>query len=188
MNTMIDLLKPRILSAMNNLKRGNKKNYWSRIFMFGSLGLFFWIGIFIIFYRVLLYFQSVQDFGDILAMKLLSMIVITFFILLLFSNIVNCLAHLYLSQDLNLLHSLPVTSEDIFWSRWMISTFDSSWMIVAFSLPVFLSYGLIYKAPLTYYIIFSTAMISMCMITQRLAALPCYWELKFSPRDDSGQS
>ena len=181
MNTIIALLKPRIRSAMNNLRRGNKKNYWSRILMFGSLGLFFWIGIFIIFYRVLSYFQSVQDFGDILAIKLLSMIVITFFVLLLFSNIVNCLAHLYLSQDLNLLHSLPVTSEDIFWSRWTISTFDSSWMIVAFSLPVFLSYGLIYKATPTYYIIFLTAMISMCVITSALSGIAVLFGAKVLP-------
>jgi hypothetical protein len=33
-------------------------------------------------------------------MKLLSMMVITFFALLLFSNIINSLSHLYLSRDL----------------------------------------------------------------------------------------
>ncbi len=31
--------------------------------MYGTVGIVFWIGIFIIFYRVLFYFQSVQDFG-----------------------------------------------------------------------------------------------------------------------------
>ncbi len=62
--------------------------------------LIFWIGAFVIFSRVLNYFNSVEDFGDILAMKLLSMMVITFFALLLFSNIINSLSHLYLSRDL----------------------------------------------------------------------------------------
>jgi len=117
MSNIVALLKPRLLSSANNLWSGNRRNSLSRIFMFGSLGLIFWIGTFIIFYRVLSYFQGVQDFGDILAMKLLSMIMITFFVLLLFSNIINCLAHLYLSQDLPLLHSLPVSSQDIYWSR-----------------------------------------------------------------------
>ena len=104
-------------------------------------------------------------------MKLVSMIIITFFMLLLFSNIINCLSHLYLSHDLPLLHSLPVSSKDIFLSRWIISTFDSSWMIVAFSLPIFLSYGLIYKANIIYYAIFLIAMIFMCLIAAALGGL-----------------
>ena len=171
MNTIISLLKPRILSTINSLRQGNKRNNWARILMFGTLGIVFWIGTFIIFYKVLLYFQSVQDFGNILAMKLLSMIIMTFFSLLLFSNIINCLSHLYLSYDLPLLHSLPVSSKDIFLSKWVISSFDSSWMIVTFSLPIFLSYGLIYKANIIFYVIFLMAMIFMCLITSALGSI-----------------
>ena len=171
MNTIFSLLRPRILSGINSLRQGNKKNNWARIFMYSALGIVFWIGTFIIFYRVLLYFQSVQDFGNILAIKLLSMIIMTFFTLLLFSNIINCLSHLYLSYDLPLLHSLPVSSKDIFLSKWLISAFDSSWMIVAFSLPIFLSYGLIYKANIIYYVTFLTAMIFMCLITSALSGI-----------------
>src|SRR5450759_3904855 len=161
MNTIFSLLKPRVLSTINNLRIDNERNSWMRIFMFGALGIVFWARTLIRLYRVLLYFQSVQDFGDILAMKLLSMIIMTFFVLLLFSNIINCLSHLYLSQDLPLLHSLPVSAKDIFLSRWLISTFDSSWMVVAFSLPAFLSYGLIYKAGIIFYMIVLLAIIFM---------------------------
>ena len=171
MNITISLIKPRILSAINGLRQGNKKNNWARIFMFGGLGIIFWIFTFVAFYRVLTYFQSVQDFGNILAMKLVSMIIMTFFMLLLFSNIINSLSHLYLSHDLPLLHSLPVSSKDIFLSRWIISAFDSSWMIVAFSLPIFLSYGLIYKASIIYYFIFLIAMIFMCLIAAAIGSL-----------------
>ena len=171
MNTILSLLRPRILSAINSLRTDNEKNSWVRIFMYSVVGIVFWIGIFIIFYRVLFYFQSVQDFGNILAMKLISMLIMTFFTLLLFSNIVNCLSHLYLSQDLPLLHSLPVSSKDIFFSRWIISTFDSSWMIVAFSFPVFLSYGLIYKTGIIFYVIFLVAIILMCLISSALSGI-----------------
>ncbi|MBN1471347.1 MAG: hypothetical protein JW925_06180 [Syntrophaceae bacterium] len=181
MISVISLLQPRVLSSLNSLKRGNKKNNWSRVLMFGSLGIFFWIGTFIIFYRVLSYFHSVEDFGDILAIKLLSMIIMTFFVLLLFSNIINCLSHLYLSQDLPLLHSLPVSSKDIFLSRWAISAFDSSWMIVAFSLPVFLSYGLIYKAPAIYYIIFFANMLFLCLIASALSGMLVLFGAKILP-------
>jgi ABC-2 type transport system permease protein len=171
MKTIFLLLTPRIYSAVNSLRLDNKKNSWIRIFIFGLIGLIFWIGTFIICYRVLFYFQNVEDFGNILAMKLLSMIIMTFFALLIFSNIVNCLSHLYLSQDLSLVHSLPVPARDIFLSRWLISTFDSSWMVVAFSLPVFLSYGIIYKAGIFYYLIVLSAILFMCLITSAISGI-----------------
>ena len=171
MKTLLSLIGPRVRSSLNSLTRGNRKNVWSRLVMFGGLGLLFWAGIFMIFYRVLLYFHSVQDFGDILAMKFVSMIILTFFMLLLFSNIINCLSHLYLSQDLPLLHSLPVSANDIFFSRWAISAFDSSWMILAFSLPVFLSYGIIFHTGIFYYAIFTTVMIFMCLIAAALSGI-----------------
>ncbi len=169
MSTILTLLRPRLLSFFNNYRLGKKNKSWIRLFMFGTVGAVFWIGSFILFYRILLYFQSVQDFGDILAMKLLSMIIITFFTLLLFSSIINSLSQLYLSRDLPLLHSLPVETRTIFLSRWLLSAFDSSWMVVAFSLPVFLSYGLIYKAGILFYLIALIAIIVMCLIATAIS-------------------
>jgi hypothetical protein len=52
-----------------------------------------------IFYRVLTYFQGVEEFSDILAAKLLSMVVMTFFTLLLFSSVIMTLSKLYLRRD-----------------------------------------------------------------------------------------
>lgn len=181
MKTIIPLLKPRLLSAFNNLRPGNKRNVWIRLFIFGVIGLLFWIGTFFICYGVLFYFQSVQDFGNILALKFLSMIVMIFFALLIFSNIINSLSHLYLSRDLQLLHSLPVCAEDIFFSRWLISTYDSSWMVVAFSLPVFLSYGIIYKAGIFYYLIVVLAILFMCLIASSLSSILVLFGAKILP-------
>ncbi len=165
------LLKPKILSALNNLRPGNKRNFGIRILVFVFIGLLFWSGTFLICYRILLYFQGVQDFGNILAMKLLSMVVTIFFALLLFSNIINSLSHLYLSRDLQLLHALPVSTGNIFISRWFASTVDSSWMVLLFSLPVFLSYGIIFKAGIFYYLAVLSAMISMCLLTSTISAV-----------------
>ena len=170
-STLLTLLKPRLLSAANGLKSGTQNNHRTRLYLFAVIGLVFWIGAFLIFYRVLTYFQSVQDFGDILAIKLLSMMIITFFTLLLFSSIINNLSHLYLSRDLSLLHSLPVESRDIFLSRWLSSAFDSSWMVVAFSLPVFLSYGLVYQPGFFFYLIALGAVVCLCLIASAASSL-----------------
>jgi len=168
---VLTLLRPRLLSAGNGLKPGTPNNQRIRLFLFSAIGLIFWIGAFLIFYRVLTYFQSVQDFGDILALKLLSMIIITFFTLLLFSSIINSLSHLYLSRDLSLLHSLPAGITDIFFSRWLAAAFDSSWMVVAFSFPVFLSYGIVYNAGIVFYLIAFGAIISMSLIAAGISSL-----------------
>lgn len=96
------------------------------VFPITVIGIAFWIGVFLIFYRVLTYFQEVEEFGDILARKLLSMILLTFFSLLVFSSIVVSLSKLYLSHNLILVHSLPVSAEKIFMARWLESTLDSS--------------------------------------------------------------
>jgi ABC-2 type transport system permease protein len=168
---VLTLLRPRLLSAGNGLRPGVQNNRRTRLLLFSLIGLVFWIGAFLIFYRVLTYFQSVQDFGDILAMKLLSMMIITFFTLLLFSSIINSLSHLYLSRDLSLLHSLPVATRDIFFSRWLGSVFDSSWMVVAFSLPIFLSYGLVYQAGIVFYLIALTAVVCLCLIASAMSSL-----------------
>jgi len=170
-DNVLTLLRPRLLSAGNGLRSGTQKNRWTRLILFSFIGLVFWIGAFLIFYRVLTYFQSVQDFGDVLAMKLLSMMIITFFTLLLFSSIINSLSHLYLSRDLPLLHSLPVAIKDIFFSRWLGSAFDSSWMVVAFSLPVFLSYGLVYKAGVVFYLIALCAIVCLCLMASAVSSL-----------------
>lgn len=170
-DNVLTLLRPRLLSAGNGLRSGTQKNRWTRLILFSFIGLVFWIGAFLIFYRVLTYFQSVQDFGDVLAMKLLSMMIITFFTLLLFSSIINSLSHLYLSRDLPLLHSLPVAIKDIFLSRWLGSAFDSSWMVVAFSLPVFLSYGLVYKAGVVFYLIALCAIVCLCLMASAVSSL-----------------
>jgi ABC-2 type transport system permease protein len=94
------------------------------------VGLLFWGGTFAIFYRVLTYFQSVEELGDILAYRLLSMVLLTFFSLLIFSGILTSLAKLYLSKDLPLIHSMPVTRGRVFLARWIESTIDSSWMVL----------------------------------------------------------
>jgi ABC-2 type transport system permease protein len=171
MKIIFFLIRPRLLSAVNSLRSDNKSNNWVRLFIFGLITLAFWGGAFAICYRVLIYFQSVQDFGDILAMKLLSMVIMMFFALLVFSNIINCLSHLYLSHDLQLIHSLPVSAREIFLSRWLISTFDSSWMVVFFSLPIFLSYGIIYQGGITYYLTVFPVIIFMCLIASALSAV-----------------
>jgi ABC-2 type transport system permease protein len=168
---MIALLRPRFLSFKNGSVSRSASQRRIRVLLFSAIGLTFWIGAFLIFYRVLHYFQGIEEFGDILARKLLSMVLLTFFSLLLFSSIIASLSKLYLSRDLLLVHSLPVSGEKIFFARWLESTLDSSWMVILFSMPVFLAYGVVYHAGLLFYATAGMALIPLCLIASALSAL-----------------
>lgn len=117
----------------------------------GTLGLLFCGGMFLISCRVLLHFQSIAALGDILARLLLSMILLTFFSLLVFSHVITALSSLYLSRDLELLHSAPVMVEEVFLSRAVQTVADSSWMLAVFGIPIFMGYAYVYRpGPLFY--------------------------------------
>jgi len=152
MKDVITLLKPRFLSFKNKgfLKNDPGRGY--KFALFGFIGIFFWGCIFVVSLRVVGYFKEIEGLGDVLAYKLLSMVLLTFFSLLIFSNILTSLSKLYLSRDLSLLNSMPVPSYKIFIARWMESTLDSSWMVIVYTLPVFISYGIVYGAGFFFYV------------------------------------
>ena len=134
-------------------------------------GFLFWAGIFAVFYRVLSYFQGIEGFGDILARKLLSMVLVAFFSILIFSSILTALSTLYLSKDLPLIHAAPVPVEEIFVARWLESTFDSCWMVLLFGIPVFLAYGLVYHAGFDFYAALACSLPPFCILASALGAL-----------------
>ena len=82
------LLSPGILGFRNRLSRTHGAGLKKPLFM-GGLGLVFGVILFVLSSRVLVYFQSVEMIGDILAKELLSMVFLTFFSLLIFSNIIH---------------------------------------------------------------------------------------------------
>ena len=116
------------------------------------MGVGFWILLFILSSRVLRYIQSVEVIGDLLAHHLLAMVLLTFFSLMVFSNIVTALSNLYLSTDLQICHSSPVSLEKVFLSRSLYTFVDSSWMVIVFGMPILMSYAYIYRPGIGYYV------------------------------------
>ena len=145
------LLKPRMRSFHHAMPQHRKQRRFYKILFTASIGISVWAGIFVVSYRVLSYFKGIEELGDLLAFKLLSMILITLFSLLIFSSIITCLAKLYLSKDLQLVHSMPVPAYTIFLSRWFESTIDSAWMVITYTLPVLIAYGIVYRAGMGFY-------------------------------------
>lgn len=153
MNDILTLLKPRIWPLTHrSVRQKNSRGWLLKLVFFGAIGLALWMGIFAVALRVLTYFKGIEEIGDILGYKLLSMILIVSFALLIFSSILTSLSKLFLSRDLQLIHAMPVSSYKIFTSRWIDSTVESAWMVIIFTLPIFLAYGVVYRTGFFYYV------------------------------------
>ncbi|MDY6842939.1 MAG: hypothetical protein SVW57_02450, partial [Thermodesulfobacteriota bacterium] len=171
MKEFIILLTPRIFSFKNRfIKRKGDKPL--KIIFLSLVGLSFWFLTYFVFYRVLTYFRGeVPGFGDILAAKLLSMIFLTFFFILIFSNIVVSLSTFFLSDDLNIILVTPVSLEKFYFSRLIETILDSSWMIIFFGLPIFLAYSGVYHPPVSYYFSLLSVLVPYLCITASLGII-----------------
>jgi len=150
MNTLT-LLAPRWWALKNSCRVGDRRALVKAAALL-AITLGFWLGIFIIFKRVLHYFQGVEELGDLLAYKLLSMVFLTFFGLLVFSNVLVSLNTFFLSRDLATLHATPVSLGELFAARFVETLLESSWMVLLFGIPIFAAYGLTYAAAAGYYL------------------------------------
>ncbi|MEE9503644.1 MAG: hypothetical protein V3V90_00805, partial [Thermodesulfobacteriota bacterium] len=167
MRKIILLLTAKLLSYKNSSKKDDKKKLFHFVIFF-TIGLLFWCGTFLIFFRVLSYFSSIELIGALLASKLLAMIFLTFFSLLIFSNVITALSTYFLSDDLQLLNALPMSRGSLYTSRFVENIVNSSWTVLFFSFPVFLAYGLVYKASLLYYLTLIGVIVPFLMISAAL--------------------
>jgi len=148
---MLNFLYPKLLQIKNRITFKGEGSY-TKLLLLVVFGLLFWAGIFIVFYRVLHYFQGIDVFGDFLASKLLSMVFLTFFSILIFSNVITAISTFFMSEELQLIISSPFEPSDLYFSKVIETVFNSSWMVILFSLPVFFSYGIIYDQSGYYYL------------------------------------
>jgi ABC-2 type transport system permease protein len=170
MREIILLLKTKILSYKNSSKNEEKKRFL-RFIIFFSVGLLFWLGTFLIFFRVLSYFASIEVIGALLASRLLSMVFLTFFSLLIFSNVITALSTYFLSDDLQLLNSTPVALSSLYAGRFVENIVNSSWTVLFFSFPVFLAYGLVYNATLLYYLTLIGVIVPFLLLSAALGTI-----------------
>jgi ABC-2 type transport system permease protein len=149
MNSFLVLLSPHWLSWKNGFLRGRRR-LGRRTFLL-VLAAGFWLGTYIVIRRVLVYFQSVYDLGPALAYQLLLIILLTFLSMLLFSNLITALSSYFLARDLDLILSTPTPPQSFYFSRLITTTANSSWMVLFFSLPIFVAYGSVFGGGIVYY-------------------------------------
>jgi ABC-2 type transport system permease protein len=156
------LVRPKVRSRINRARTDE-----SRVFkglLLGFVGLFFWSFTFAVIYRMLLYFRGTQGIGDLLAGKLLGLAFVTFFMILLLSNVITALSTFFLSDDLELLVAAPVDPVKVYAARLAETIMDSSWMVALMAVPLLMAYGVIYSAGPAYYLLAAATVVAFLVV------------------------
>ncbi|MFW6201793.1 MAG: putative ABC transporter permease subunit, partial [Gemmatimonadota bacterium] len=135
-----ELLRPRIRAAARRAATGGS----GRAVVLGVVGVLFWALLFGIIYRVLVYFRSTEGIGDLLAAKLLGLILLAFLSVLLLSNVITALSSFFLARDLELFMAAPIEGVRTYGARLTETLVQSSWMVALVLVPILIAYGWVF--------------------------------------------
>lgn len=143
------LLLPKWQIARNRA-RHSEKGDTRRMLVVGVLGGAFWLGTMTLALKLLRYFRSAEDIGNLLAGKLLAMILLSFGSILLLSNVIAALSNFFLARDLDQLAAAPVAPWTLYRARLSETAMHSSWMVALLLVPIVAAYGIAYEASMSY--------------------------------------
>ncbi len=126
--------------------------------------LLFWALTYNLFHRMLVYFRSTEDIGALLTVKLVSMTLISFLLILVVSNLISAFNTFFFSEDLYLLVSSPVSLHRIFLARFFETLAHASWMVLLMAVPIFAALGRVFNAGWEFYIGSLLTVIPLAMI------------------------
>ena len=167
MKEVLILLSPRWKKFRNRLKSSRKEKFRALFILGLIMGL--WAVIYLVFVKALAHFTSEEMFGTVAAVKVLSMILMTFAFVVTISSIITTFSTFFLSEELQLLLAGPAPSASLYTARFVETLTDSSWMVLIFGFPIFLAYGRVFSAPWTFYLLSLAGFFSLLVITTALA-------------------
>lgn len=165
----------------NNLTRFTSDKFfrWSMVLVMGGL---FIVGDYVFFHRIILYLDGLPlDVGEELIVQLINVIFLTFFMMVLFSSLIVSLSVFYLSLDLELLHSMPVSPFVVMAVRFFQSVINSSWMMFLFSIPVFVAYGKYFDVSGGYYFYMGAGLVPFTLIPCAMGSLSIMTLIRYFP-------
>ncbi len=166
---LFHVLTPK-LQSLRASARNRARGRGARIFLLAIVAALFWLFIFGVTYRLLMYFKNVPEIGALLAGKLLSLVLVSFLGLLLLSNIITSLSTFFLARDLDLLVGTPVDWLAVYGAKLTETLVNSSWMVILMAFPIFTAFGIAYDGGWWYPLVALAAMIPFFVIPAALGA------------------
>ncbi|MBA3014054.1 MAG: hypothetical protein KKD63_14005 [Proteobacteria bacterium] len=155
------LMRPFWWSARNRFFPPGQIPYKTLLIL--GFGLLVDVALYLITVRVVAYFHRQNELGIILSLKIFQMGWITLFVMLIFSCLVSAVSSIFLSQDNEIVFAAPVTPAELYLMRYWTVTLYTGWMMIFFSIPVFLAFGTVFAVnwvymPLTVIAVFAIAL------------------------------
>jgi ABC-2 type transport system permease protein len=152
-----------------------------------GLSIFFWIGLFALFYSGFEFVVSqVGPPGATYHAQTIRFVFTLFFVslqvMLVFSAGIILYGGLYSSPETDLLMALPIRDERIVFYRFQEAVFFSSWGFFLLASPVMVAYGLAVSASWYYYLYLPALMLSFAYIPCALGAIACLLLLSQIPQ------
>jgi ABC-2 type transport system permease protein len=164
------LLAPAALAAANRARRRQKGDV-PRLLLFSAVALVVTAGIFGVVFWLTWQLLDYEELGDYLIRLGLSWLFLTFLSFLSFSAVVTSLSTFFLSDDLMLLLAAPIPRHRLFYSRFVRTAGQSSWMVVIFMGPILLAVGLARCAGMGYYLTAIATLVPFVLIPVALGSL-----------------
>ena len=141
--SVLQLLRPKLHTIRNRARKSNAREGW-RWLIVAAIGLLFWSFAMAVLVRVLRYFHGTPEIGLLLAGKLLGLVFLSFFAILLLSNVITALSSFFLARDLDLIAAAPVDWLQLYLAKLLETVVHSSWMVALMALPILSAYGYVY--------------------------------------------
>jgi ABC-2 type transport system permease protein len=164
------LLLPTLWSARNRVRRREPGDPL-RAALFGGIAALVSLTLFGIVFYLSWQLLDYEELGEYLVRLGLSWLFLTFLSFLLFSAVVTALSTFFLSEDLRLLLAAPVPGQRLFYARYAKTAAQTSWMVVAFVLPVLLGIGLARCAGAVYYATIPLVVVPFVLIPVALGSM-----------------
>ncbi len=157
----LQLLLPKLQVARNFVESQD----WKSVLLFLAIAGVVLACIHGVSWKLLTKIDSVAIIGPLLKRYLLSMILFSLMMMLVFSNVIASLSTFYSSQELEVIFASPVSYWRIYLSKFVETTFISSWMVFSMLVTLLLAYGQTYQSPWYYYLVFWMPLVPYCMFS-----------------------
>lgn len=144
------LLLPAFFGSRNRARRREKGDL-ARSIIFGGIAASVVCALFAISFWLTWQLSDYDELGEYLLRLGISWLFLTFLSFLSFSALVTSLSTFFLSEDLKLLLATPIPPARLFYSRYARTVIQSSWMVLAFMVPILLGIGVARCAPPSYF-------------------------------------
>ncbi len=132
------LLAPKLVGGR---RRAAENPSVGKTMLLVGTALVFWLVLYRVIVRMLEYFRGTAGIGEVLATKLLGLILLGFLSVLILSNLITALSSFFLSKDIDLLVAAPVDGLKVYGARLLETVVHSSWMVALMMVPVLTAYG-----------------------------------------------